>query len=296
VVNVLRILHSLIGFVLCCLGPVALKADILAAINTPSGAPSSSVDFFDPTSVTFTSAFNAPVILEGLSFGPLGNDVYVSSAGAVLHYDENGNLLGATNLGKVDIVELSYYNGALYAATNTKKGSGIAILDPTTLAVVATYDVTKAGPLTGISVNSAGVYITGATGIKLYDFSANLLDKVTASAFGPVSAAPGAVFSSIADSSGYTIVGGYPDLSGPFPVAKLPAAPGIAAVDPDDFFFAFGPLIGFLSDTNPTNGYLGSDSDNFGNLAYSPSSVPEPGTFVLMGIAMASVLVYRKRT
>jgi hypothetical protein len=291
----LRIRYGLVALSLfLCESPAALKADILAAINTPSGALSSFVDFFDPTSLTLTSAFSAPVPLEGLTFGPLGNDVYVSSAGAVLHYDENGNLLGATNLGKVDIVELSYYNGALYAATNTKKGSDIAVLDPTTLALVATYDVTKAGPLTGISVNSAGVYITGATGIKLYDFSANLLDKVTVSAFGPVSATSGAVFSSIADSSGYTIVGGYPDLSGAFPVATLPTAPGIAAVDPDDFFFSFGPLIGFLSDTNPTNGYFGSETDNFGNLAYSP--VPEPGTFVLLGIAAAGLLVYRKRT
>jgi hypothetical protein len=277
-----------------CLWPIALKADILAAINTQSGAASSSVAFFDATSLTLTSSFSAPVILEGITFGPAGNDVYVSSGNTVYHYDGNGNLVASGTVGNSDIVELSYYNGALYAATNTGSASQIAILDPATLNVVGGFDVCELNPLTGISVTGAGIYVTGGQGIELLDFSGNVLDSGPPLGFGPVSAVPGAVFTSIGDPSGYTIAAVLPDLSNGFPITSTPGPPGIAAIDPDDFFLSDAQVIFFLSDINPNNGYVASETDNFGNLAYS--AIPEPGTFVLMGIAGAGLLIYRKRT
>jgi hypothetical protein len=273
--------------------PSALKADVLAAINTQTDAATSSVVFFDPTSLALTSSFGAPVVLEGLTFGATSNDVYTSAGNTVYHYDQNGNLLGSGSVGKSDVVELSYYNGALYAATNTGNSSAVTVLDPTTLNAVSSFDASDVNPLVGISVTGAGIYVTSGSGIVLFDFSGNVINSVPFAPFGPVSAIPGGVFTSAFSSPGYTIFFVLPDFSDGFPITSTPGVPGIAAIDTDNFFLSDGSTIGFLSDINPENAYFGAEADNFGNLAYTPS--PEPGTFVLIGLAAAGLMVYRAR-
>jgi hypothetical protein len=277
--------------------PASMKADILAAINTPGGATSSTVEFIDPLSLTLGSSFNAPVVLEGIALG--GNsDIYVSSGNTIYHYSLAGNLLGSGTIGTDDVVQLSYYNGTLWAASNGASSSTITQLNPSTLATVSSFDATGLGPLSGVSASQYGIYVSGAGGIVLSDTSGNVLaNPGSVPGVGPVSAVPDAVYTSINFGSGWLVGAFGPNFFGGLTIGPVENEPGIAGVAGGEVFFSDGPNIGVVSGLftpSPTPGFFfGGETDNFGNLSYQ-STAPEPGTLGLIGFSVAAFVGARR--
>lgn len=276
--------------------PVFASADVLFAVDNTTSPGLQGYLTYDKF-LNFTGAFATNTgTINGIAAGST-NDVFLTDAHNVYHFDAHGNQLGVYNGFSGDgFGRASYHNGILYVADNTRDGIQGIVEFNIGLSDVNTFLTPEV--LTGVASNGSGVIGVTKTAFAQYNNVGTNQGGYTGfpdDGFGAADQTGNTVYvADNTDSPGlYGVVAANATTWGITGTFLTPdPINGLAAGSSSDLYLSFDNRVQRVDlNGNVLNTWNGLSGDRMYDLAYA---TPEPASMVLLGLGAAGLLRRRR--